>query len=240
MRLQIAADEVHIWHLLAEQVPSLAPLRSLLSPADEIQMNRYGQERDRLAHLLSRAMMRTVLAGYLGCDCADVQFVANPHGKPILQSAAVEPPLHFNLTHSRGAVALAVSANREVGIDIEERHRSVEYRQLAARYFTPQEAVHLQRLDGDQLREAFFAIWTLKEAFVKAIGRGLTFPLDAFCFELENDRLLRFLPLVDEVTTEWHFAQFDIGARHRGALAVECPMGCDVHVVMRDWAAVFV
>jgi 4'-phosphopantetheinyl transferase len=149
-------------------------------------------------------------------------------------------PLRFNLTHSRGAVALAVSGGREVGIDIEERRRVVEYLQLAERFFSADEARHLRRLAPEQRGEAFFAIWTLKEAFVKGIGRGLTFPLDAFCFDLEVDRLVRFRPLADFVSPDWHFTHFDLGAHHRGALAVQDLAGRAVTVLMRDWAAALV
>lgn len=203
-------------------------------------MGRYGQERDRLMHLLSRALMRTVLASYLGCDSADVRFSANVHGKPLLLAEDCPSRLHFNLTHKAGTVALAVSGGREVGIDIEERHRVVEYLPLAERFFSADEARHLQRLAPEQRGEAFFAIWTLKEAFVKGIGRGLTFPLDAFCFDLEIDRFVRFRPLADFVSPDWRFTQFELGERHRGALAVHCPARNAVTIAMRDWAAVFV
>jgi 4'-phosphopantetheinyl transferase len=238
-RLTIGADEVHVWRLHAESVPDLTPLHALLSTEEVSRMARYRQERDRLTHLLSRAVMRTVLASYLGCNAADIRFSANAHGKPILLVDG-PLPLHFNLTHSRGAIALAVSRGREVGIDIEERHRPVEYLQLAQRFFSADEARHLQTLAPEQRREAFFAIWTLKEAFVKGIGRGLTFPLDAFCFDLDVDRLVRFRPLADFVSADWHFTQFDLGEHHRGALAVQCPAGNVVTIEMRDWATVFV
>ena len=203
-------------------------------------MVRYGQERDRLMHLLSRAMMRTVLASYLGCASADLRFSANAHGKPILHAEDGPPRLHFNLTHKAGTVALAVSGDREVGIDIEERRRVVEYLQLAERFFCADEARHLRQLPPAQVSEAFFAIWTLKEAFVKGIGRGLTFPLDAFCFDLEIDRFVRFRPLADFVSPDWHFTQFELGERLRGALAVQCPAGDAVTIEMRDWAVAFI
>jgi 4'-phosphopantetheinyl transferase len=198
------------------------------------------RDRDRTLFLLSRGLMRTVLASYLGCPCDDVRFAANDYGKPILHPAVCSPGLHFNLTHSRGAVALAVSNGREVGIDVEERLRQVEYLALAERFFAAEEARHLRALPEAKLSEAFFAIWTLKEAFVKGIGRGLSFPLDAFCFDLDVSRLIRFRPLADFVSPDWHFQQFDLSEHHCGALAVQNPAGGAVHVEMRDWQSAFV
>jgi 4'-phosphopantetheinyl transferase len=231
----IGADEVHIWHLLADRLtdPAIVDRATTLLADDERQrMNVFGHESDRRTYLWSRCLMRTVLASYAGCTPADLRFQVNPFGKPILQDV----PLQFNVSHSRGAVALAVSM-RLVGIDIEERQRKVEHLGLARRYFAEGEARHLEELAESERGPAFFAIWTLKEAYVKGIGRGLTFPLDAFCFDLDVDRLRHFRALKDFVSDEWHFHQFDLGERHCGALAVE---GERVRVDLRDWASAFV
>ncbi|MBI2807960.1 MAG: 4'-phosphopantetheinyl transferase superfamily protein [Planctomycetes bacterium] len=248
----MATDEVHVWHLLAEQVaaPNLLEVaRGLLADDERQRMNCFRQERDRLLFLLSRVLMRTVLASYLGCDAREVRFGADDHGKPILHAGApgVPPvartsgsPLQFNLTHSRGAVALAVSGGCDVGVDIEERQRSVEYLALAERFFAPAEAAHLRALPVEHLPAAFFAVWTLKEAYVKGIGRGLSFPLDAFCFDLDVTRLLRFRPLADFVSPDWHFQQFELGERHCGAVAVQNPGGGAINITLRDWREAFV
>lgn len=238
----IGAHEIHVWHLLAEDLagPALQhAIFNLLSIEEQDRMARFRHEQDRTLFMLSRGLMRSVLASYLGCKCREVRFAANNFGKPILASEFDPSGLSFNLTHSRGAAALAVTRDREVGIDIEQRERDVEFLALAERFFTPAEAQHLLTLRDEQRGEAFFAIWTLKEAFVKGIGRGLSFPLDAFCFDLDGNRLLRFRPLADSVSADWHFHQFDLGERHCGALAVQTRAGSDVHIEMRDWRAVF-
>jgi len=247
-RLQhtIDAHEVHVWHLLAERVadsPIMDAALALLSPDERTRMARYRHEADRLLYLLSRGLMRTVLSSYLGCSCDSIRYASNAHGKPILDGATVAHAsgslLHFNLTHSNGAIALAITRDREVGIDIESRHRAVEYLLLAERFFATEEARHLQSLQEEQRREAFFAIWTLKEAFVKGIGRGLSFPLDAFCFELEMSRLIAFKPLADFVSSDWHFQQFDLGEQHCGAIAVQSAGGTKVPIRFHDWCEVF-
>lgn len=234
----IGPDEVHVWHLLSERLtePGLFPaLSSLLSAQESQRVQSLRHERDRTLALLARGMMRTVLASYLDCHCHEVHFTANDFGKPTLPGHA--PPLRFNLTHSRGAVALAVSRTREVGIDVEERGRPADYLGLAERFFADPEWHHLRGLPAEHLPDAFFAIWTLKEAFVKGIGRGLSFPLEAFCFDLDGRRLTRFRPLADFVSPDWYFQQFDLGERHCGAVAVQ---GTGAMIVMHDWQTAFV
>ena len=232
----IGADEVHVWHLLADELADPAVQTAavaLLSREEQARLGCIRHERDRVLFLLSRGLMRSVLASYLTCSATDLQFTSNAFGKPILHART----LHFNLTHSRGAVALAVSGAHEVGVDVEERQRRVDYLGLAQRYFAPDEARHLESISEDERADVFFAIWTLKEAYVKGIGRGLTFPLDAFCFDLDVGRLLAFRPLADFVARNWHFHQFDLGKRHCGALAVQ---GGNVTIQMREWATAFV
>lgn len=215
----IAAGEVHVWHLLEEDLDEDLPVAAMQAMVPESELartRRFSQARDQMLFLLSRVLMRTVLGSYLGRPGNELQFATTTFGKPILDGVK----LNFNLSHSRGCIALAVSEH-EVGVDIEERGRSVDYLGLAKRYFAADEARHLAALPEEARPEAFFAIWTLKEAYVKGIGRGLTFPLDVFAFELEQSRLVRFLALADDVACDWHFHQFDLGDRHCGALAVQ-------------------
>ena len=233
--LQITAHDVHIWHFRADQLSDASAADALLAPDERARMNVYRRPHDARMYLLCRAMMRTVLSRYLGCDCADLRFTANAFGKPILDGAHFA--LHFNLSHSHGIAALAVSVDRAVGIDIEDRTRAIDHLALAERFFPAEEAQQLRALRGDQLRDAFFSIWTLKEAFVKGIGQGLTFPLDAFCFDLDVDRLIAFRPLADFVSPDWQFQQFDLTDRHRGAVAVQAQSGEVVRIVMHEWGS---
>ena len=236
---QLGDDDVHVWHALIGEVPALHELDALLLPEELARMRCLHHAKDRDLFLLSRAVMRSVLASYLDCDGCDICLVGDNHGKPMLRPDRHPAELHFNLTHSRGAVALAVS-RREVGVDVEDRRRRVEYLALAERFFSPPESEHLRRLPERELPEAFFAIWTLKEAFVKGLGRGIAFPLEAFAFDLDVDRLIAFRPLADFVSRDWHFQQFTLGERHRGAVAVARAAGERVRIELRDWVSAFV
>ena len=239
-REALGPDEVHVWRLNADDVaePALVQrLESLLSPEEAERYGRFRHERSRREFLLARGMARTVLASYTGVAPAELRFQADGFGKPTLLAPTSDPRLHFNISHSHGLIVCAATLGRQVGIDVEDGGRRVEFLDLAERYFAPAEVAHMHGLPETDRRAAFFAIWTLKEAFVKAIGQGLSFPLDSFAFELELDRLLRFQPPAT-LPGSWRFVQFEPTPRHRGALAVECN-GREVHVVLRDWRDVF-
>ncbi len=235
-------DEVHVWHLAADRVDdpgAVGALEALLSPEERARQGRYARRGDRLQFLLARVLARTVLGSYLGRTCGSLHFTTNAYGKPILLRAAGCPGVQFNLTHSHGAIVCAVSPTRDVGIDVEDAGRNLAFLDLADRYFAPPEAAHLRTLPEPDCRAAFFAIWTLKEAFVKALGQGLTYPLDAFAFELDRDRLVGFRPLAPDVSPHWHFFQFRLGDRHRGAVAAQGDPARPVRLRMFDWAAEF-
>lgn len=171
---------------LAPEPPDLAPAvaaswAALLSADERLRWQRFARADDRQRFLLVRALVRTVLARELGVPPQDLVFQADIHGKPrvILPAAAT---LHFNLSHTHGLSVLAVSRQAEVGVDVEALGREVELLALARRYFATPEVLALEALAPVPQRELFFALWTLKEAWVKAKGLGLRVPLDEFSF----------------------------------------------------------
>lgn len=241
-RHALGPDEVHIWHLFAEDAAdpdTLRPLEALLTAEEHDRLRRYARPPDRRQSLLARVLARTVLSSYLDRCGGSLRFGTNAYGKPILLPGDAAAPFHFNLTHSHGAIACAVSTAHEVGIDVEDEGRRLQFLDLAERYFARPEAAYLRTLDEARLPGAFFAIWTLKEAFVKALGQGLTYPLDTFCFDLAGDRLVGFRALAPGVPSHWHFHQFRLAPRWRGAVAVPTAPGATVSVRLHDWAATF-
>src|SRR5205085_317731 len=149
----IGAHEIHVWHLLADDITdetTLLAIDALLTDDEHERMARFRHAGDRTLFLLSRGLMRSVLASYLGCRTTDVRFAVSNFGKPVLHADTPGAAgLCFNLTHSHGVAALVVGKNREVGIDVEKRERQVEYIALAQRYFAEPEAQHLLGLPDD-------------------------------------------------------------------------------------------
>ena len=130
----------------------------------------------------ARAQLRALLGDHLGRDPRSLVFLLNEFGKPRL---ADHPGVHFSLSHSQDRALLAVSDGPEIGADL-EMMRAVDHLDLARRYFHPDEVGAIERHRDP--RQAFFQIWTLKEAVVKAIGLGLSLPLDGFAVSIDGPR----------------------------------------------------
>jgi 4'-phosphopantetheinyl transferase len=164
----------------------LETYRAWLSPDETRQSQRFLREVDRRRYLLTRGLARGVLAGYTGEAPAALAFAAQPLGKPILRGAsgAVAAP-HFNLSHTRGLVVLAVCREAEVGVDVEAVDRNLEPLRLAGRHFSPSEHEALVVAADSQRLERFFELWTLKEAYAKALGQGLSLDLASFSVVLD-------------------------------------------------------
>lgn len=159
--------------------------RELLNDQERARHDRYRHERDRLLHLTARLMTRTILSRCEpGISPRDWTFRPGPHGKPEIAGPEIQSGRwHFNVTHTEGVVVLAVSEGSPVGVDVERIDRPSNFEGLARRFFAPEEAAVIAAAEESQRAALFYRIWTLKEAYVKAIGKGLAHPLDAFWFD---------------------------------------------------------
>ncbi|HEV7217131.1 MAG TPA: 4'-phosphopantetheinyl transferase superfamily protein, partial [Chloroflexota bacterium] len=131
--------------------------------------------------------------------------------------------LRFNLSHTDGLALLAVTRERELGIDVERVRKGIAREGIAERFFTTTEVADLRALPADSQDDAFFACWTRKEAYVKARGEGLSIPLDQFAVSLlpgEPAALLHVALDPDEVK-RWSLHDLDAGPGYRAALLVE-------------------
>lgn len=188
--LTLLKDEVHIWRVTLPRTATtkkwpLAPLklrslRSLLAPDEVGRAERFHFEADRASFIVSRGMLRSILAAYLKQDPAQLRFASNAYGKPALAGHEAASGLRFNLAHSNGLALYAVTRNREVGIDVEEIRADFASDEIAGHFFSSTERARLGELPLEQRTEAFFNCWTRKEAYLKARGDGLSFPLDRF------------------------------------------------------------
>lgn len=171
-------DEILLWSwsLDAERF-STATAEGLLSGDETARSRNFATPRLRRRFVAGRAGLRSLLGEHLGLDPRALVFVLNEFGKP---SLAQDPSLHFSLSHSEDQAVLAMSDTLMVGADI-ELMRTFEHLDLARRFFCANEIAAIESLpDPAERRQAFFRIWTLKEAVVKALGKGLSIPLDSF------------------------------------------------------------
>jgi len=193
----------------------------MLSAAEYQRWQRFVFARDRDRFLLARALVRSVLGQYLHVPPASLVFSANRWGKPELDPAAHPGHcLQFNLSHTTGLAVLAVSQGVALGVDVEDVRREVEMLALARRYFAVQEVEELQSLPEAQQRERFFALWTLKEAYVKARGLGMHLSLQSFGFTFSTGQAPG-LHHPDQPTADaqWGFGQLDFDTHFRIAVS---------------------
>lgn len=172
-------DEVHVWcaRLSALRQRSKEFAR-LLSKAERSKAEKHIRDSDRLVSVCSKGMLRTILGTYLSRHPNNLDFMFGPYGKPTL---AGNPELSFNLAHSGDVILIAISGQgNNIGVDLEFRREIEEWRSLAARHFHPEEVAELFTMPPAEGLSAFFDCWTRKEAIAKALGMGLSLPLDSF------------------------------------------------------------
>jgi 4'-phosphopantetheinyl transferase len=180
MNYSLPLDTVHLWILDETKPPApLETLRSWLSPEERARHQRFYFSADRDRFLLAHGALRFLLFRYLGEPPESWQFSTNAQGKP-----ALAPPswLRFNLSHTRGMIALLLARDREVGVDIEARRDTATYLSIARRHFAPAEVAQLEMLPREAQPAQFLRYWSLKESYIKARGLGLSLPLDKFWF----------------------------------------------------------
>ncbi len=185
--------EVHLWFAYPDEwEPALTESAHGILDAGEIaRLERFRFPAHRQLFLASRLLLRTTLSRYAEIPPEAWRFVANEHGKPRIVAEAGPSALAFNLAHTAGVAVVAVANRRDVGVDVENRDRRVQARRLIDRFFAPEEAAELGKLSPAELCERFFLTWTLKEAYIKALGRGFAQPLDSFAFRLTRERPCR-------------------------------------------------
>ncbi|MCY3556018.1 MAG: 4'-phosphopantetheinyl transferase superfamily protein [Gemmatimonadetes bacterium] len=220
---QPAESEIHVWRA-ALDLPSdrVGELERFLA-ADELERaKRFLVRSARDRYTVARAVLRNLLALYVSAVPAELQFHYTEYGKPELAHPATS--IRFNVSHSHDLAVYAVTAGVPVGIDVEylRRRATMDRLKIAHRVFSDREYNELASMPRYRRDEAFLACWTRKEAFVKAIGQGLSCPLDQFDVSVDpNDppelRATHWDPLE---TDRWSMASVDPGPDYIGALAV--------------------
>ncbi len=222
--LSLLPDEVHVWLAFPDQItdePLLMRCRSVLTPEEQAATERFVFARHRHQHLLTRALQRDLLSRYTGVQPAAWRFEKNGYGKPEISSPRHWHRLRFNLSHTDGLIACAVTLERDVGVDVEYVGRPVRVMELAPSVFAPPEVSGLQRLRPSEQRARFFALWTLKEAYIKARGKGLSIPLDKFSFTFKQHEEIGIDidPSLEDDAATWQFERTYATEDHAMAVA---------------------
>jgi 4'-phosphopantetheinyl transferase len=218
MAMLITSTDTHIWHAKLDQpLWIVQALQKFLSPDEQERAKRFVFDEHRARFIVGRGILRLLLADYLDCKPPQVEFSYSKYEKPELLHK--ETGLQFNLSHSEDQALFAFTVGRKVGIDIEHIRPMRDMLQVAAHFFSPYEQSVLFSLPPDQQTSAFFNCWTRKESFIKAIGNGLSFPLDQFDVSLAE--VAQLLRIKDDRTVRWSMKALDLVPGYAATVTVE-------------------
>ena len=204
----------------------------LLSDDERQRNQRFRFAADRRKDLIARALLRTQLAAQLMQPPESIVFKRGEHGKPaLLSDNPLADNLQFNLSHAGDWIVLAM-ANKPVGVDVEFTSRNNDVLAIADRYFFGKEIDELQTFNSDEQRQRFFDYWTLKEAYMKARGEGLSLGLSNFGFSIKknSDISIHMKPILNDSPSDWQFFCVTPHADYRLAIALNSMVKPSVRV----------
>lgn len=230
-------NSIHVWYLSTDRTsePRLAAWTRTLSDDERQRSAEFRFEKDRRAYVAAHGLVRAALSRYLRQPPEQLRFHKGPYGRPEISGAAACSGLRFSLTHTDGLVACAVARSTDIGVDVEATTRPAPF-EVMARCFAPAERSALAALPAEQQPERFYVHWTLKEAFLKATGRGLSDPMDRVAFTVRAGNAPRADALPEHAGSRdaWQFGSWCVEDRFRVALAVRCG-DAERRVKIRRW-----
>jgi 4'-phosphopantetheinyl transferase len=227
-KIKISPNEIHIWYAQDQLIDDPALLyhyRACLSDDERRIQQRFFFSKDRHQYLITRVMVRNVLSLYSDSVAPhEWVFEKNNYGKPFVKNFLNCPPLNFNVSHTEKMTIFAVTLVGDIGVDIELLKRGLFNIDLAKSVFTDREFSKFGSLLEEELKEAyFFDVWTLKEAYIKARGMGLTIPLRhiSFSFPNENAVEIAFDKELNDRSENWKIYCLKVNETHKISLAVK-------------------
>lgn len=234
---ELTAADVDVWlvprPLLLRDPMLLARYEALLSSGERERLARIVHEETRHEYLVARALVRTTLSRYDAAVAPPAwRFDVNAYGRPSLAAGQTARDLRFNLSHAHGLIACAVTFSRAVGIDVEWNRRdgsslldSIEH------FFSPSEARETMALAEAERMARFFRVWTLKESYIKAHGKGLSIPLADFSFHFDGEGgAVRLSPCPGDGAERWRSWVWTPDDEHTLALTAEFAPGEEVRM----------
>lgn len=220
--VSLRAGEIHVWRVDLEQPEDVVQQFCSTLERDEInRADRFHFEKDRRAFTVSRGFLRHVLGVYSATRPEALRFTYGPYGKPALNGEHKNSSLRFNMSHSRGVGLVAVTEAKELGVDVEYIRADFASEEIARRFFSPHEVAAFNALSNELRVAAFFRCWTRKEAYIKAIGRGLSQPLEGFDVTLAPEAPPALLRADEDDASRWSLSDIDVGTDYAAAIVVE-------------------
>ena len=209
-----------------------------LSPAEKQRAEYFVFDRHRRQYIFAHGLLRLALSSFVPqIEPSDWSFVTNRYGRPFIAASAIARTIYFSLSHTEGCVACAVSDCEAVGIDVEKTQERRSLFTIARSNFSPEEIDALRSVPPSDLVDRFFDYWTLKEAYLKARGVGLNFPLNQLSILISSGQQIgiRLMPGMADDSRRWHFTKSAPSARYRLAVADGSGVAGGLPLVVQPW-----
>ncbi len=215
----INKNSVHVWSIsLAQTQEKILELRKILSSDESARADRFYFDRDRNRFIVGRVMLRKILGRYLEIAPEKLVFGYGSHGKPKIENS----PFFFNLSNSSDLALCGVTYQKEIGIDVEYLLRELKDAEaIAKRFFSAKESAEFLSLPLEERQLAFFRCWTRKEAYIKAIGDGLSYSLSKFNVTLTPEAKLLSVVTNPSEVDRWTLKELKPAKDYIAAIIVE-------------------
>lgn len=218
----------------------ITPYLDLLSEAEQVAAQRILIADEKKLFIRSKAFLRMLLSARTHVPPDQWNFGCNAFGRPFVESPLAHRHLHFNVSHTKGFTACVISKLANIGIDVENFSQERDFLAMARGFFAPSESERLAATPAADLSRGFYAYWTLKEAYVKAKGIGLSIPLSSMSFDLSNAPDIAFHAEAEGDPDEWRFLSTPVADQTILALAIGIDADGEVDVAMHRIAPEFI
>jgi 4'-phosphopantetheinyl transferase len=228
---------MYLWTLLTDDTTDTAiacRLQEILSADEKNEACRFRRVTDRNQFVLARALVRLALSNHFSIPAGAWRFDRDRNRRPFIVAPTLLPPVRFSVSHTRGLIACLITLSAEAAVDVERVEHNEDLALMALQFLSPVEQRALNALSGADWTTHVFDLWTLKEAYAKARGLGLSLPLNDIGFELApNNVRAHFASRLGEDPSAWVFWHRHLSAQHTISVAAKKDFGEGCEVILR-------
>lgn len=220
-RAGLQNGEIHVWNAPLPNDCDTGELSKLLQPEERARAASFAFDFDRILYVHSHGALRQILSRYTGRGASELVFEVNQRQKPRLARKQDDLDLHFSLSHSNRCCLVAVRVGSPIGVDVERLRPLPDAARIARRWLTQAENDALARLSSAALQRAFFALWTHREAVIKALGADLEIGFRELACALDPDGTVRLVSWRGDeaITRQWRVRRLEPAGGYLGAVA---------------------
>jgi len=212
---------VHIWLIRYDQSDQIfADSKHILSKEEKERSSRFHFDIDHKRFSVTRSLLKKYLGKIISRPPREIHFKFNKYGKPELLNSPKE--IHFNVTHSGNLGMIAITDLAPIGIDVEQFRSEMTTGDIAKRFFSKMEVEAFLELEENEKLQGFFNCWTRKEAFIKAVGKGLSLPLNTFDVSLKPNEPAQLLAVryKNETSKDWTLTDIKLDHGYASAFII--------------------